>query len=224
MDIIILLKFISGILTFLLLFFSWRLTIDKKAKVLFSLMLLFFLLSVILFFPEGYISDWLKHIPFFIGQLLFCIFLWHCINHFMIDKDQSPAQGSVAQYVAGLGAGSYKIVEDTSSDWFGFITQQGVQHIIALPFLFLIISLIRVQYNFISSHQNKSILNMFLAAGVCLTIIHIGEFVVESQNWIPALEGETIEIIEFMWYYSALFLFFFALKRLNTSLGNRNVT
>ena len=171
-------------------------------RIIFILMLIFFFLSTMLFFPEGRINDWLKHIPFYIGQFLF--YLW--LESIFGKVSQSQSQTKEVAAAAALPATGGLV------DWFNFLTDQGLQHIITLPFSILIIAIIRVRFTYISTHL-KSTLNILILAAISLTMIHVGEFVVESQAWLPFLE-EWIEIIEFLWYYLGLGLFAFGVKKL----------
>lgn len=166
-------------------------------------MLIFFFLSTILFFPEGKINDWLKHIPFYIGQFLF--YLW-LESIFGKTNSQSQSQTKVVAQAATLPAAG------GLAEWLNFLTDQGLQHIITLPFSILIIAIIKVRFDYIPTHL-KSTLNILILAVLSLTMIHVGEFVVESQAWLPFLES-SIEVIEFLWYYLALGLFAFGVKKL----------
>ncbi len=166
-------------------------------------MLVVFFLSTMFFFPEGRINDWLKHIPFFIGQFLF--YLWLESIFGKSAQNQSQTQG-MAQVVALPATGSF-------TEWFNFLTDHGIQHIIALPFYMLIMAAISVRFSYIQSTPFRSTLNLLMLAALSLTMIHIGEFVVESQNWLPFLI-DWIERIEFLLYYLALGLFALGIKKL----------
>lgn len=195
-------KVISFVLTLAVALWGIKKLEPGKGRILFSIMLTFFFLSTILFFPEGRINDWNKHIPFYIGQLLF--YFW--IESIFDKPTQSQSQTKTVAAAAAIPATGGFV------EWFNFLTDQGLQHVITLPFLILIIAIIRVRFAYIPTHL-KSTLNILIVAALSLTIIHVGEFVVESQNWLPFLE-EWIEIIEFLWYYLALGLFAIGVKRL----------
>ncbi len=195
MDSLLIFKIISFLATLAVAVWSTPKLAKTKVKVVFVAMLISFFLSTILFFPEGRINDWLKHIPFYFGQFLLYLFLVNIIEAYspIEKKPQSSPQPRLAVLPVGF------------VNWFNFLTDQGLQHVITLPLFFLIVTVVRIQYLYIESPAFKTVLNLFMAAGGALVMIHIGEFVVESQGWLPFLE-ELIEIIEFLWYYLALIL------------------
>lgn len=195
-------KVISFVLTFAVTLWGIKKLVKGKIRINFILMLIFFFLSTMLFFPEGRVNDWLKHIPFYIGQFLF--YLW--LESIFGNPSQSQSQTKTIVAAAALPATGGFV------DWFNFLTDQGLQHVITLPFSILIIAIVRVRFAYIPTHL-KSTLNILVLAALSLTMIHVGEFVVESQAWLPFLE-EWIEIIEFLWYYLALGFFAFGVKKL----------
>lgn len=196
-------KLISFLLTLSVIILGIKKLVPGKGKMLFISMLIFFFLSTILFFPEGRINDWNKHIPFFIGQILFYFWLENIFKQPSTNQVQNQTNVHVVGFTATGG-----LVE-----WFNFLTDQGLQHIITLPFSVLIVTIIKVRFSYIQSAYLKNTLNIFTLAIISLTMIHIGEFVVESQAWLPFLES-SIEVIEFIWYYLALSLFAIGIKRL----------
>ncbi len=194
-------KVISFILTVAVIVWGVKKLEAGRGRTIFCAMLIFFFLSTMLFFPEGRVNDWLKHLPFFIGQLLFYFWLVS-----IFGKSSQPKTKGTAHAVAVPATGGF-------TEWFNYLTDQGLQHIIALPFLILIIAVVRVRYAYIQSSYLKSTLNLLLLAAGFLTMIHVGEFVVESQGWLPFLE-KWIEQIEFVLYYLAIGLFAIGIKRL----------
>lgn len=196
-------KVISFILTFAVTLWGIKKLRAGKGRIIFSLMLIFFFLSTILFFPEGKINDWIKHVPFYIGQILFYFWLESIFNQPSQGQSQTK---TMAQAGVLSAAGGF-------TEWFNFLTDQGLQHVITLPFTILIIAIMKVRFAYIESSHLRFTLNIFILAVLSLTMIHVGEFVVESQNWLPFLE-EWIEIIEFLWYYLGLGLFAIGVKRL----------
>jgi hypothetical protein len=194
-------KVISFVLTFVVALWGIKKLGPGKGRIIFSFMLGSFFLSAMLFFPEGRINDWLKHIPFYFGQLLFYFWLEN-----IFGKTSRTQAGGLAQAVVVPTTGGF-------IEWFNYLTDQGLQHILTLPFLILIVAVIKVRFGYIQSNL-KTTLNILLLAATALTMIHVGEFVVESQNWLPFLV-EWIEQIEFLWYYLALGLFALGVKRLS---------
>ncbi len=196
-------KVISFILTLAVLAWGIKKLEAGRGRIIFCAMLIFFFLSTMLFFPEGRVNDWLKHIPFFIGQFLFYLWLESIFGKSAQNKFQTQGMAQVAVLPA---TGSF-------TEWFNFLTDQGLQHIIVLPFYMLIMAVISVRFAYIQSTPLRSTLNLLMLAALFLTMIHIGEFVVESQAWLPFLEN-WIEIIEFLLYYLALGFFALGIKKL----------
>ncbi len=207
MDIFIVLKTISFLATLGVIIYGWKIMSTRSIRALFAAMLVFFFLSTILFAKDSMLDTWLKHIVFFIGQFLFYIFLTAVIA-FHTKKSAGASSWGTGEksFLAGM-AGIPLAMQSEAMDWIEFITDQGVQHILALPLFFLIIATIELRYFFITSPAFRSLLNMFMFAAGSLVMIHAMEFIVESQGFIPALEGDPIEIMEFGWFYLGLFFF-----------------
>lgn len=213
MDILILCKLLSLLFSCTLIMYSLKTILDKKARTFFILMILSFFSSTILFFPEGRINDWIKHVPFFIGQLFLYYFLSSLLTKYThAETAPSTPRPTVPASGAPFSVGALAATDD----WFNFLTDQGLQHFLAVPLFFVIVTNIRLHYPQIRSALFRSILNLSLLAGASLTMIHLGEFIVESQHLLSFLEGDPIEIIEFLWYYAACVLFFIMLKKMSS--------
>lgn len=174
----------------------------QKVVTLFIAMIVFFFVSTIFYFPEGVLNDWYKHIPFYAGQILFYFFIQEVIQHY--GNSKVPSRENWYHIVA---AGAPVTVSHEFVDWFTFVTLEGLQHIITLPLYILIVVFARLHFGSIKSDSLKHVLNICILAGFFLTIIHVGEFIVEAQGLLLFLDGNPIEIIEFLWYYVALLLF-----------------
>jgi len=180
----------------------------QKIVTIFIAMIVSFFLSTVLYFPEGVLNDWYKHVPFFTGQILFYFFLQEVIRFYSESNPTSRGEVYVAAGVSGA-ASTVGI-----ADWFSFITEEGLQHIITLPLLLMVVIFSRLHFGSIKSKSVKHILNICIFAGFFLTVIHVGEFVVEAQGLLPMLES-SIEIIEFLWYYLALIMFGVSIHKLS---------
>jgi hypothetical protein len=189
-------KIISGVLSALIILYGWG-KLAGKQRVIFALMISFFFLSTVLFFPEGVVNDWFKHLPFVVGQFFFYLLL----GSFVKSWQRSPTAPSPTAATA--------LAVPT---WFESLTEQGLQHILVLPFFLLIWGVVGIKGSQLNKNR-RSHLNIWLLAGFFLTLIHIGEFLVESQGWMPFLDGDPIEVIEFIWYYLAIGTFFLALRK-----------
>lgn len=212
MDNLLIFKIISLLLSILVILYSLRTISKTKVRILFIIMIASFFLSTILFFPEGRINDWMKHLPFYVGQLFFYFFLSSLLSEYTPPNNSVPSPKPIVpttQIAASfIGSGI--------DEWFNFLTDQGLQHFLAVPLFLLVMMNIQIHFPSIKDAIFRRILTIFLIAGTCLTMIHLGEFIVEAQDWMPFLEGNPIEIIEFIWYYSAVILFIFGLHILHS--------
>ena len=227
-NLFIILKFFNVILVAGLIIVSLYKLQSRPQKITFTMMLLFFLLSTLFFNHTGALNDWLKHILFYIGQFFFYLFLYYLIRfyfrkkeqkessqHEHADATQTPAAGDEARIkqpsIPSTMAAGFGI---STIDWFAFLTEQGLQHILVLPIFFLIVIIVRVQYLSIESAHFKQALNLFLWAGLNLMMIHTGEFFIENQNFIPFLTDK-IETIEFLLFYLGILFLNLGMKKLS---------
>lgn len=231
MDILFVLKLVAFLLTFGLAVFGWLKLKDKILRVFLILMLILVFLSVVFFFPLGmheYLEEWYKHIPFYLSQIFFYLFLRRIVklnfsfnskkvNKNIVERfDEAIKQNILPCLSLSSVSRSSVWQQPLSSVWFKFLTQEGLQHILTLPVLFLIIAIVRIEYFYIESHTLKKILNFFMFAAGMFVMIHISEFLVESQKLLPIIdpEGEFIEMIEFFWFYLGLLFFSFGIRKL----------
>lgn len=205
MDILTILKIINFTLVFPLMIYGWVRLKHRRSQIMFSLMLIFFLLSTVLFgTDDDLLFDWLKHLLFFVGQLCFLLFLADVIKRYFQNNQDVPVQSGGVTLSINIGV----------LGWLMFLTDQGIHHLLTVTFFLLITSYLRAQYVFIKSVSFKNTLNTFMLAAGALTMIHFGEFLVESQKLLPLLDGGPIEIIEFIGFYLGLLFFFFGVRRL----------
>ena len=250
MDILLIFKAISFLLVVGLIVFGWGKIKDIRTKQIFITMMFLFLLSAVLFFPHGYLKlifgnealDWLKHILFYVGQLFFYFFIARIIRLNAISFSKKIKTNIVEEvntmlfsgaafivFSIVVGFGGVNIVSDTDnislSHWLKFLYDNGIVHILVLPFLFLIISAIKIKYLYIESKVFKSALNLFILAAAFFTMIHISEFLIENQKLLPINDpkGEFIEMVEFIWFYAGLFIFSLALRKFNQLNINNDV-
>lgn len=231
MDILFIFKLVAFFLTFGLAVFGWLKLKDKALRAFLISMLFFAFLSVIFFFPLGayeYLAEWYKHLSFYISQIFFYLFLRRVIklnftfNSKKVNKNivERFDEATGRQILSCLTVGAIPQVgalrQLSFLDWFTFLIHQGLLHILALPILFLIIAAIRVKYLYIESGSLKKILNFFMFAAIALIMIHISEFLIESQKLLPIVntEGKFIEMIEFFWFYLGLLFFSFGVRKL----------
>ncbi len=216
----IVLKTISFFLTLGTCLWCWRRIENKRIKVLFCTMLVFFFLSTVLFASENIVDTWLKHILFYAGQFFFYLFIVALIANY----DKSTGETHEASFPKNpftnkgrktlVAMGVTNMTNSGIKDWVDFITDQGIQHMLALPLLLLIIATIEMRYIFIATNAFRSVMNTFMLAASALMSIHLMEFIVESQKFVPFLDGDINEIVEFAWYYLGLFFFIRGIHKL----------
>lgn len=212
MDILDLLKIVSLVVTLLLIVYGFIRLPTTKTRLSFTLMNGFFLFSALLFWPEGVVSEWLKHIPFYIGQFWLYLFLHYLTQTLAHDSKKiitilDKKLERVAHGVMMANAGG--------NSWFTLITEQGLQHILTVPLMCAITALTVLRLGDIAASMVRRSIVVFLISGAAFMMIHFGEFVVEAQGWLPILEGEPIEIIEFVWYFTGMGLSFYGLTLLS---------
>lgn len=229
--IFIFLKISSFLLTFGTCIWGWKRIKDNQVRILFCIMLLFFFLSTILFAHESLLDTWIKHILFYIGQFFFYLFIVSLISYY--EKPTSNQHTSLFsknlfstkdKSLVALGVTS--MTNSGIKDWIDFITDQGIQHMLALPLLLLIITTIEMKYIFLKSNALRAALNTFMFAAAALMLIHLMEFIVESQKLLSFLDGDINEILEFCWYFLGLFFFvrgIYQLKHIEEPSQQQNV-
>ncbi len=186
---------------------------SRAQKIAFTLMALFFLASTFFFGEEGAFNEWAKHILFFAGQLFFYLFVYYLIRFHVAEQENKRDFDRPTAPPGAFVAGAVLPIQSGLGEWFSFLTEQGLQHILTVPILLLTVAVVRVQYLVLESKAFKSALNIFLWASASFVAIHVGEFMVESQNIIPSLT-DTIEYIELLFFYIGILLLFLGIKKL----------
>jgi hypothetical protein len=148
---------------------------------------------------------WLHHTPLYIGMLL----LAYSLNTFA-RSPQSQKQSDSPDHML-VGAGSLIGTGADSGNWLQLLTREGLQHIIVLPlFAGVLISVLVRSADAGPAYQRP--MRWFLMAGGVAALIHIMEFIIESQNIIPSLEGAGVETLELLLVFSMLTLFAIAIR------------
>ncbi|MEO8104759.1 MAG: hypothetical protein ABI602_00280 [Candidatus Saccharibacteria bacterium] len=92
---------------------------------------------------------------------------------------------------------------------FGYMTEQGLPHILTLPLFILFVALLRLRFGLYESRYSVP-LNWFIAAAGAWIMIHISEFLLESQKISPGLAVHN-EYFELAWYSLGVILFWVGL-------------
>lgn len=211
MDILLVFKGISFLATLGLLVFTLDTLHDARTRVYAGAMLGFFFLSTVLFGDVGestMFNEWAKHGLFYTGQFFLFLFLKRFVSAATVLETSPLAYKTQTPRTLYAGTGILMLTQ--------FFTKEGLQHVLAVPLLLVVIGAIRIQAELITLHEARRALNVFMLGATSLAMIHLGEFVVESQGIIPALAGDAIEIIEFLWFYLGIACFtrgFWLLRR-----------
>lgn len=196
-------KQLNVIIASLLVVYGWSIFKGAQLRILFLGMMLSFTVSTVLFFPEGEIDEWLKHAPFYAGQLLYFFFMMQISltssNNRPKDLKKSMPIGI---FLGGMGTIKSQV-----------LAERGIQHILAAP-IFLIVALVMLLRVFsLSSRTLQVVIGYFLVAGASLSMIHVAEYMVETRGLLPVIHGEAIELIELVWFYLACSLFALGLRK-----------
>ena len=210
MDIFLVLKIISFLASAGTIYFAVRVLPGAKLKILFTASIAFFFLSTVLYFEEGVVGEWEKHAPFFIGQLFLYFFLTALV------KEKISTGNKFAGLVVPFS------VSDTTRDFFIYSTEQGVQHIIVLPLALIVATTISARLIGAEKPAMKPAMRYFFLALFSLVMIHVSEFLIESQGLLPFLDGMGIEMMEFLFFYLALFALSAGLKEISRARGYIN--
>lgn len=203
------LKQLNVILASLLVVYGWSIFKGARLRILFLGMILSFTVSTVLFFPEGEIDEWLKHAPFYTGQLLYFFFMLQIsltISNNSRPKDVNKVM-PIGVFLGHIGTIKSQV-----------LAERGIQHILAAP-IFLIVALVMfIRVISVSSKTLRVAIGYFLIAGASLSMIHVAEYLVETRGLLPLIHGEAIELIELVWFYLACGLFALGLKKYKTIL------
>lgn len=211
----------SVVLWAIFFFLSLRRQCPAKAYYLLALGLLPAYLNWKLFLdPEGLLTPlglfdmWFRHLFFYSGQLFFFLFV---LNLFNIKIGRIQKTLMVLAYLfllilptAARAFHSVNILEIPATPYnlLLFLTDQGVQHILAIIFFFLTIAIVRTK----SMYPGLGALNpfmiwLFIANGFFI-LIHIWEYLAESLHFFGFLSHDLVESIEFVFQYAGLLLLY----------------
>lgn len=187
--------------------YGWRVLRDARTRLFFFLMILCFFLSRLTFVEDELVKEWAKHLPFYVGQVFCYLFLLR-LAYPPDSGNDNTENGTMT--AAGTAIRATIVIP---WNWIAYATEQGLEHILTLPLMLLIVAGIRAHFPFIAAHPRRQlVITGFLWAMLPLTMIHMGEFAVESQRWIPQLEP-IIEQLETVLYLSAMSTIAFAVHR-----------
>lgn len=210
-ELLLSLKFINVLIASILALFAWDILEKTSSKLLFTCMVAGYSISTILFFPEGEINEWLRHSPFYIAQILFYYYFKSVFSQL---KNESRGEAQPTPVVRSTTNALFVATHTTSnkSGLLNMASGYGFQHLVTLPLVAVVT--IAVALNIpkpVDSNLARMYRNLLIAAW-SLTMIHVGEYLVETQDLFPALGGSTIELIEILWFYIGSIMIWFSLR------------
>lgn len=208
------LKQINVALACIVVLYAWAVFTTLHARVLITLLIVMFTASTGLYFPEGYTNEWLKHAPFYIGQLCYALFLLAFVNTQKLPRWESIIN-LLPYVILFIVLGSGTIISLSA------LEHHGVQHILAAPFFFISVVVASFKYQLMPKTGRPKAFYYFVLSGLALTFIHVTEYVFETKNLAPSLSGEIIELFEFIWFYIALAIFSLGIAKFNRVNSSR---
>lgn len=152
---------------------------------------------------------WLRHLPVYLGELLFYYFISIFSKRYIETDGQTrkPADVVLRQNFVVLAP---IIIAATEVSWFQIVTDQGLPHILTLPVIVLVVSLARLRLAVYTSSYTRIVALFTVSVGAWI-MIHVSEFIVESQKLLPGLDNYMAHI-EFFWYIVGAGLFVYTLQ------------
>jgi hypothetical protein len=193
-----------------LIFYGWKNIPVTRLRWLFILSFLFTSFYKI-FDP---VSDsrsllWERHIPVYIGQIWFYLFITEFSKKYIeIETAEVKDKGFVLKQNILVLLPIVAFVSGFS--WFQYLTDEGLPHILTLPLFVVVFSLTRLRIAVYESTYIKAV-RYFTAAAGALILIHVSEFIMESQKMFPSLDRFKGDF-EFVWYLLGAFFYFIALR------------
>ncbi len=212
------LKILSLISSFGLIFFSWQKFTSRFEKYSYSISQLLFLLPMVLNFDESLADTWARHLIFYTAQITLFFFLNSFIN-FNENKQNFTSKNLTAFTVVPLAASN----DSNIFRWFRYITVQGIEHFLALPLLFLTVTMVRLKIINIAQSAKRNFINWTVIGVSTLTMIHVAEFLIESQKLVH-VEESTFELLEHGLFLVGIGCFFIAVLKLSdkSKINNEN--
>lgn len=188
-----------------LVVYAWSVLPRFRLRVLFLGMMLGFTISTVLYFPQGEINEWVKHAPFYVGQVIFFLFVYSFKASSFSTKKAAQRQDRSLKLPALMLFGGVELEAVAKPD-------SGLPHILVLP-VFLATGLL-IFFKMLTTRLGRfrTIMSYFLFASAALTMIHVVEFIFESHSYFGYLQGASIELLELVWFYVACAFFALALK------------
>jgi hypothetical protein len=193
-----------------------------------------FLHPPILLSPAGVFAIWFRHVFFYAGQLCFFVFINRII--FQGFKDRTiPRRNERAAFLAFLLLSLLQLAmphaahahhevslltgELTPYHFLLYLTDQGLQHLIAIVFFLVSLAVLRSQNLYAQLQpgmpQRGRLIMPFLLGNVGFIAMHVWEFLVESRHLFASMQGGAGEMVEYAFFFFGLSLFLVGIRRLH---------
>lgn len=194
--------------------YAWKCLAYKKLWLLFAVT--FILMSVSVVYDPASDSRallWARHIPVYIGEIFFYYFITSFSRKFIELEDDDNSKHAVELHQNLVSPLPIIVVVSylSSASWFNYITDEGLPHILILPLFVVVVSLVRLRLAIFNSEYLIVTRLLTLAFGA-IVMIHISEFMIESQKIIPPFSAY-MNYIEPFWYLVGVFVFCYALSK-----------
>ena len=191
----------------------------KYQPVFFSLAasVVFFIISIVVALGFSQTSSWIRYCSFYLGQLLFIIFLELTMARFYmkarVQADQTKPKGAKLSAAVPLSMS----LSPTK-----FAIDEGLPHLLVMPLLFILFSRMSVYFSYVDKGPGRRFLRSSLAAMVIMCLSHITEFIIESQGLLDKQLGTHIETIEYIYNFVAFGLILFAVNSLSSTTQKKS--
>lgn len=224
------LLYISLFLSIIFLIFALRAARNTPGLIYFFLAFIFlpsylnlkFFFGPIGFFKiSGVIDSWLRHPPFYFGQLFFFLFVMSLVSLRLEEVEKKKVRLFI--FLISLLYAVFLIFPSFVFGYHGvnilnkpiaffnmllFLEDQGVQHILALLFFLLTFAIVRLKPFYAGLEPFIKVASWFFIANTCFIIIHFLEYSLESLHLLPFLFSDLGEIIKFTFqYFGIIFLY-----------------
>ena len=153
---------------------------------------------------------WLRHLPVYIGEVFFYFFITTFSKRF-IEIEDAPTKPQPVVLKQNILVLTPLFFFATGITWEQYVTDAGLPHIFTLPIFVVMISLVRLRLNVYASKYTH-VVNLFTLAIGGWVLIHVSEFLGESQKLFNPTLANIMPHIEFAWYCVGAIIFWYALK------------
>lgn len=182
----------------------------------------------------GVFDIWFRHLCFYAGQYGLFVFINRIIFHGLKDRTVPRRNERVAlaavlllcalQLAAPHAAHAHHEVtlltgEITPYRVLLYLTDQGLQHIIAVIFFLVSLAVLRSQSLYAElqpgTRARGRLILPFLIGNAGFISLHVWEFLIESRHLFPSMQGDAGEMVEYAFLFFGLILFLVGIRRLH---------